>query len=73
MAKTQNGNGNGKAKLKRKEYEKEVHRLQAQLCRLQEWVKFKGLRVVVVFEGELNHLCQQIRGCRSAANQASGV
>jgi polyphosphate kinase len=47
----QNENGNGKAKLKRKEYEKELRRLQAELCRLQEWVKFKGLRVVVVFEG----------------------
>src|SRR5262252_1416976 len=42
---------NGKSKLKRKEYEKELVRLQAELCKLQEWVKHKGLRVVVVFEG----------------------
>ncbi len=41
---------NGK-ELKRKEYEKELEKLQAQLCTLQEWVKHKGLRVVVVFEG----------------------
>lgn len=43
--------GNGKAKLKGKEYEKEVRRLQAKLCHLQAWVKQKGLRVMVLFEG----------------------
>src|ERR1700752_1854054 len=41
----------GKSKLKRKEYEKELVRLQAELCRLQEWVKHEGLRVIVLFEG----------------------
>ena len=38
-------------RLKRKEYEKEVRRLQAELCKLQDWVKYKGLRVMIVFEG----------------------
>ena len=38
-------------KLKRKKYDKELRKLQAELCRLQDWVKYKGLRVVVVFEG----------------------
>jgi polyphosphate kinase 2 len=38
-------------KLKRKKYDKELRKLQAQLCRLQDWVKYKGLRVVIVFEG----------------------
>ena len=42
---------NGKSSLKRKQYEKELRRLQAELCRLQDWVKYKGLRVIVVFEG----------------------
>ena len=42
---------NGKGKLKRKEYEKELRRLQAELCHLQAWVKAKGLRIMVVFEG----------------------
>jgi polyphosphate kinase len=37
--------------LKRKEYEKELRRLQAELSKLQDWVKYKGLRVIVVFEG----------------------
>ena len=41
----------GTPKLKRKVYEKELQRLQAELCRLQEWVKDQGLRVIVVFEG----------------------
>jgi len=40
-----------KQKIKRKEYETELRKLQAELCRLQEWVKHKGLRVIVVFEG----------------------
>jgi len=43
--------GKGKGKLKRKEYEKELRRLQAELCHLQAWVKAKGLRIMVVFEG----------------------
>ena len=38
-------------RLKTKAYEKELRRLQAELCKLQEWVKHKGLRVIVVFEG----------------------
>jgi len=33
------------------EYEKELRALQVELCALQEWVKEKGLRVIVVFEG----------------------
>ena len=36
---------------KRKEYEKELQRLQGELCKLQDWVKYKGLRVIVIFEG----------------------
>jgi polyphosphate kinase 2 len=40
-----------KPKMKRKQYEKELRRLQTELCHLQEWVKLKGLRVIVVFEG----------------------
>jgi polyphosphate kinase 2 len=46
-----NDNENGSDKLKRKEYEKELKKLQAELCKLQDWVKYKGLRVMVVFEG----------------------
>jgi polyphosphate kinase 2 len=37
--------------MKNKEYMKELRKLQAQLCILQEWVKHKGLRVIIVFEG----------------------
>ena len=44
-------NNDEKPKLKRKQYEKEMRRLQAELCKLQEWVKFKGLRIMIVFEG----------------------
>jgi polyphosphate kinase len=38
-------------KLKSKKYLKKLRQLQAELCRLQDWVKAKGLRVIVVFEG----------------------
>ena len=44
-------NPNDKPKLTRKQYERELRALQAELCHLQEHVKAKGLRVVVVFEG----------------------
>jgi polyphosphate kinase 2 len=38
-------------KLDRKFYEKELRRLQMELVKVQEWVKSKGLKVVVIFEG----------------------
>jgi polyphosphate kinase 2 len=37
--------------MKRKDYEKELRKLQVELCKLQDWVKHKGLRVIVVMEG----------------------
>jgi len=39
------------SRMKRKAYEKELEKLQVQLCHLQEWVKANGLRVIVLFEG----------------------
>src|ERR1700748_2225887 len=44
-------NGKNGDKLRNKEYMKELRRLQAELCRLQDWVKFKGLKAIIVFEG----------------------
>ncbi len=41
----------GEKESKRRQYEKELRRLQGELCKLQAWIKFKGLRVIVVFEG----------------------
>jgi polyphosphate kinase len=51
MRATAAGADAGKSRMKRKAYEKELHKLQVQLCRLQDWVKRKGLRVIIVFEG----------------------
>ena len=56
------GNGNGRSesaydsgekppKLKNKLYGRELKRLQIELVKLQEWIKHKGLKVVVLFEG----------------------
>ena len=39
------------AELSGKDYEKELRKLHVELVKLQEWVKHKGLKVVVVFEG----------------------
>jgi polyphosphate kinase 2 len=38
-------------KLSRKEYDKELARLHVELVELQEWVKYKGLKVCILFEG----------------------
>src|SRR6202000_1090047 len=38
-------------KLRRKAYEKELRKLQVQLCQLQEWVKKENLKVLILFEG----------------------
>ena len=39
------------AGMKRKAYEKELRKLQVELCHLQAWVKAKGARIIIVFEG----------------------
>ena len=38
-------------RLKRKDYEKELRKLQVELCHLQAWVKDRGERIIIVFEG----------------------
>jgi len=53
MAKDRDSAGRAKkaGKLKRKQYDKELARLHVELVKLQEWVKHKGLKVCIVFEG----------------------
>src|SRR5262245_49056159 len=43
--------GKAQEPMKGKTYDKRLRKLQAELCHLQEWVKAKGLRVIIVFEG----------------------
>jgi polyphosphate kinase 2 len=38
-------------KLSNNEYLKELRRLQIELVKLQEWIKLKGLKLVIIFEG----------------------
>src|SRR5437899_8781308 len=40
-----------KTKMKDKEYLQEMRKLQVQLCKLQDWVKYMGLRIILIFEG----------------------
>jgi polyphosphate kinase 2 (PPK2 family) len=51
MKKKQEYEIESKPKLKRKDDDKQLRELQAELCMLQDWVKHKGLRIIVVFEG----------------------
>ncbi|VAW18084.1 Polyphosphate kinase 2 [hydrothermal vent metagenome] len=51
MENNTNENTPRKSKLSRKIYEQELNKLQVRLVHLQEWVKYKGLKVVVIFEG----------------------
>jgi polyphosphate kinase 2 len=43
--------GNSGRELDKQTYQKELARLQVELVKLQEWIKHKGLKVVVLFEG----------------------
>jgi polyphosphate kinase 2 len=43
--------GKTRKKLSRKFYEEELTKLQIELVKLQAWVRHKGLRIVVIFEG----------------------
>jgi len=38
-------------KMKGKAYDKQLRKLQVELCRLQDWVKAEGARIIVIFEG----------------------
>jgi len=48
-AKKDDAKSNGK--LKDKDYDKEMKKLHIELVKVQEWVKAKGLKVMIVFEG----------------------
>jgi len=49
-AKKPDGSGDSE-KLKRKKYDKQLAKLHVELVKLQEWVKHKGLKICIVFEG----------------------
>ncbi len=38
-------------KIKNADYEKELAALQVELVKLQEWIKYKGLKIICIFEG----------------------
>src|SRR5215472_10079252 len=51
MAKKKHHDDPPQEKLSRKVYEKELKKLQVELCYLQDWVKSTGARIILVFEG----------------------
>jgi polyphosphate kinase 2 len=68
---------NEKGKLSKKFYEQELAKLQTELVKLQYWVKYKGLKVVIIFEGRdaagkggtIKRITEPLnpRGCRVVA------
>ncbi len=58
-SKTNSGNGaqddhpnkGKKRQISNKEYERELFAMQLELVKLQEWIKHKGLKMVIIFEG----------------------
>jgi polyphosphate kinase len=74
-----NGNrtANGLRLGKDCDYDRELQRLQVELVKLQEWIRHKGLRVVVIFEGRdaagkggaIKRVCENLnpRICRVVA------
>ena len=53
MGKNKRGTSNHSSpeRMKRKAYEQELFNLQVELVKLQEWIKYKGLKICVLFEG----------------------
>jgi polyphosphate kinase 2 len=47
----ENAAGSPHKKMEYKAYAEELHKLQIELVKLQEWIKHEGLRVAVIFEG----------------------
>ena len=47
----ENSSAQAHKKISKKFYEKELNKLQIELVKLQEWIKHKGLKAVVIFEG----------------------
>jgi polyphosphate kinase 2 len=48
---TASATSEGPIRLSSKHYQKELARLQGELVRQQEWIRYAGLKIVVVFEG----------------------
>src|ERR1043165_8369693 len=51
MGEKEAGNGKKNGSFKRKAYEKQLRKLQEELCKLQDWVKHTGTRIIIIFEG----------------------
>lgn len=68
---------NSKGKISNDFYEQELEKLQMELVKMQYWVKHKGVRLVIIFEGRdaagkggiIKRLTEALnpRGCRVVA------
>jgi polyphosphate kinase len=48
---TKSADADNDGRMKRKDYEKELRKLQVELCHLQDWIRQTGARAIIVFEG----------------------
>ena len=48
---TLRGEDRAREKLNQKDYDRELSKLHVELVKLQEWVKHKGLKICIAFEG----------------------
>jgi len=46
MKKSKASHAGAKPRMSNKEYAQELRKLQVELCKLQDWVKYKGLRII---------------------------
>ena len=77
LVELQEGSTKGQKRLNKKVYEKELEKLQAELVKMQYWVKATGFRMIVLFEGRdaagkggaIKRLTEPMnpRGCRVVA------
>ena len=51
MKKQKKSDNGTRKKMSDKEYARQLRKLQVELCKLQDWVKHKGLRIILVLEG----------------------
>ena len=51
MKKQKKSENGTRKKMSDKEYARQLRKLQVELCKLQDWVKHKGLRIILVLEG----------------------
>jgi polyphosphate kinase len=54
MKNQKKSSGRLKPKMDGKGYAQELRKVQVELCKVQDWVKHEGKRIIIVFEGRVD-------------------